>query len=257
VLRLLAIRMLGGAPQGITDALRQVVERVAPAFSAGDVLRMLHLLQEAETAIRRSANARLAVETLLLRYALLDRTVELGQVLAALGTEPGAEPAGAAAERAPSRGAPDATPARAVLRDSGAVAGAALSLDAVRQRWDGLCASLAERRPMLAAALGHAQVLEVRGRDVVLVVHDTDVHLPGLEKNRQEIETAMSAAFAAPVRVVFRPADGDRSPEREGGGGSVRRLDQQSERDQRLRAYRAKDQALDAAAEALDLELLD
>jgi DNA polymerase-3 subunit gamma/tau len=259
VLRALAIRLLGGEPQGLTDALRQVIERTTPQFSAGDVLRMLHLLQEAETAIRRSANARLAVETLLLRFALLDRTVELDQVLAALGGPLPREPAGGAPPTAPQTEAPAAVPERAVLRDGGPVAGAGLSLDAVRQRWDDLCESLAQRRPMLAAALGHAQVVDVRGRDVVLAIRggDTDVYLPGLEKNRREIETAMSAAFAAQVRVVFQPAGAARSPESASGSGPVRRLDQQSERDQRLRAYRAKDQALDAVAEALDLELLD
>jgi DNA polymerase-3 subunit gamma/tau len=253
VLRALAIRLLGGEPQGITEALRQVIERAAGGSSAGDALRMLHLLQEAETAIRRNANARLAVETLLLRLTLLDRTVELSRVLAALEGTPGAAPS-APAGPAPAGGAP---PARAVLHDRGAAPAGALTLGAVRERWEGLCASLAERRPMLAAALGHAQVAEVRGREVTLAVGETDVHLPGLEKNRHEIEAAMSAALGAPVRVVLCPADGERGPAGGAGGGAARRLDQQSDRDQRLRAYRAKDQALDAAAEALDLELLD
>jgi DNA polymerase III subunit gamma/tau len=267
VLRALAIRLLGGEPQGITDALRQMIDRAAQRFSSGDVLRMLHLLQEAETAIRRSANARLAVETLLLRYALLDRTVELGQVLAALGAAPGAGPG--VPESPPGRGTwPGGTLApersgggvaaeRPVLRDPGAATGAPVSLDSVRERWEGLCGSLERRRPIVAAALKHAQVVEVRGRDVIIEVSDTDVHLPGLEKNRREIETAMGAVLAAEIRVVFRPAGGSRSSDSGEGGGSGRRLDQQSERDQRLRAYRAKDQALDAVADALDLELLD
>ena len=261
VLRALAIRLLGGEPQGLTDALRQVIERTTPQFSAGDVLRMLHLLQEAETAIRRSANARLAVETLLLRFALLDRTVELDQVLAALGGLPPRQPVGGAPAPAPApeKGAPAVAPERAVLRDGGPAVGAALSLDAVRQRWEGLCAGLAQRRPMLAAALRHAQVVDVRGRDVVLSVSDgdTDVYLPGLEKNRRELETALRAEFATAVRAIFQPAGGARGPDGAASAGVVRRLDQQSERDQRLRAYRAKDQALDAVAEALDLELLD
>jgi DNA polymerase-3 subunit gamma/tau len=185
VLRALAIRSLGGELQGITDALRHVIERTSQQFSGGDVLRMLHLLQEAETAIRRSANARLAVETMLLRFALLDRTVELGEVLAALRGAPGGGPAAGAPVVGPERGAPAAA-ARAVLRDSGTAPGTVLSLDAVRQRWSGVCDSVAERRPMLAAALGHAQVVDVRGRNVVLEVSDTDVHLPGLETNRRE-----------------------------------------------------------------------
>jgi hypothetical protein len=63
--------------------------------------------------------------------------------------------------------------------------------------------------------------------------------------------------LATEIRVVFGPPGGDPGGASAGGDGPVRRLDQQSERDQRLRSYRAKDQALDAVAEALDLELLD
>ena len=42
---------------------------------------MLRLLADSETAIRRSANPRLIVETLLLRWTMLDRIVDLAQVL--------------------------------------------------------------------------------------------------------------------------------------------------------------------------------
>jgi DNA polymerase-3 subunit gamma/tau len=269
VLRALAIRLLGGEPQGLTDALRQTIDRAGGRFSPGDVLRMLQLLQDAESAIRRSANARLAVETLLLRYALLDRTVELREVLAALGEGlPGGGGGGAGGGGGGGGPAPErerGSPApRGVLRDAGgapapgpAPAAGAISLDTVRARWSGLCANLERRRPMLAAALGHAQVAAVRGREVVVEVGDTDVHLPGLEKNRREIETAMSAVLAAEMRLVFRPVGGARNEQTSEVGGPARRLDQQAARDQRLQAYRAKDQALDAIVDALDLELLD
>jgi DNA polymerase-3 subunit gamma/tau len=259
-LRALAARLLGGEPQGLTDALRQTVDRAAQQFTPGDVLRMLQLLQDAETAIRRSANARLAVETLLLRYALMDRTVELRDVLAALGGVPsGAGPPGGPGGGGGGGGGQGPGAPSNVLRDpaGGPGSGAALTLDAVRARWGGLCANLERRRPMLAAALGHAHVAAVRGREVVVEVGDTDVHLPGLEKNRREIEAAMSAVLEAEARVVFRPAGETRSEQTGDAGGPARRLDQQAERDQRLQAYRAKDQALDAVVDALDLELLD
>jgi hypothetical protein len=63
--------------------------------------------------------------------------------------------------------------------------------------------------------------------------------------------------FGSPVRVGFQGAgQGSRQPAG-GSDGPVERLDQQTDREARLKAYRAKDQALDAVAEALDLELLD
>ena len=96
VLRALLQRILGGEPEGLTDVLRAAVVRRAAGFSAGDALRMLKLLAEAEESVRRSPHARLHVETLLLQLTLLDRTVELSEVLQALGAR-AAGAAGAAA----------------------------------------------------------------------------------------------------------------------------------------------------------------
>jgi hypothetical protein len=89
-----------------------------------------------------------------------------------------------------------------------------------------------------------------------VVLEVADVRRPMVEKKRAEIEAAIAVVAGAAARVVLRPpgASAAQSPRPE---GSPRRLDQQSERDQRLAAYRSKDQALDAVAEALDLELLD
>ncbi len=274
-LRAMMIRKLGGEAHGVTDTLRQSIDRAHDRFASGDVLRMLHLLQETETAIRRSPNARLHVETLLLRYVLLDRTVALEDVLAALGAAPGPVPDPPA--RAPG---PSARSGRsgsgALLRDGGAgarpapapVPAAAATpppasdalpgLDELRAAWPQVVASLEQRRPMVAAALTHAVPAHSAGRELTLEVTESDVHLEGLERNRGEIESAVRSVFGALARVTFRAGDRVRAPGASGaGGGGGQRLDQQTDRAQRLQAYRAKDQALDAVADALDLELLD
>ena len=93
-LRALLLVQLGNRPEGLTDALRQALEAERGRLEPGDVLRMLRLLADSEPAIRRSVNPRLIVETLLLRWAMLDRIVDLTQVLAA-------EPAGRAGEAPP------------------------------------------------------------------------------------------------------------------------------------------------------------
>ncbi|HET7426232.1 MAG TPA: hypothetical protein VFJ50_04275, partial [Gemmatimonadales bacterium] len=84
-LRALLMLQLGSEPEGLTDAMRGALERQRDRLEAGDVLRMLRLLADSETDIRRSANPRLIVETLLLRWAMLDRIVDLAQVLAGAG----------------------------------------------------------------------------------------------------------------------------------------------------------------------------
>jgi DNA polymerase-3 subunit gamma/tau len=80
-LRALLMIQLGSAPDGLTEALRGALELHRDRLEPGDLLRMLRLLADSETAIRRSANPRLIVETLLLRWTMLDRIVDLAQVL--------------------------------------------------------------------------------------------------------------------------------------------------------------------------------
>ena len=81
VLRGLLMLQVGAQPEGLTEALRANLESYRDRLEAGDVLRMLRLLAENEAGIRRSVSPRLVVETLLLRWAMLDRIVDLQEVL--------------------------------------------------------------------------------------------------------------------------------------------------------------------------------
>ena len=82
-LRALLMLQLGQQPHGLTESLRQALDVQRDRLEPGDVLRMLRLLADSEPAIRRSVNPRLIVETLLLRWTMLDRIVDLAQVLGA------------------------------------------------------------------------------------------------------------------------------------------------------------------------------
>src|SRR6266704_2960070 len=75
----------GGEPEGLTEGLQGRVRRYAPALPPPDVVRMLTVLSETEVPLRASGNMRLAVEVLLLRWAMMSRTVELEEVIRALG----------------------------------------------------------------------------------------------------------------------------------------------------------------------------
>src|SRR5215210_5896498 len=101
-LRALLMLQLGNEPEGLTEAMQQALEGERHRLEPGDVLRMLRLLADSETAIRRSVNPRLIVETLLLRWTMLDRIVDLAQVLGAAsgGGEEGRGPGAAAPARA-------------------------------------------------------------------------------------------------------------------------------------------------------------
>src|SRR5215212_6511521 len=178
-LRALLMLQLGSEPEGLTEAMRGALERQRDRLEPGDVLRMLRLLADSETDIRRSANPRLIVETLLLRWAMLDRIVDLAQVLAGSG---GAQGSGApTTPRGPARAArPPAGPA--TLSDSspasssgtgdsvpvssagptGARRGSAstvdtipATLDAIQASWSELVAEVRGRSRFLGEALSH------------------------------------------------------------------------------------------------------
>jgi DNA polymerase-3 subunit gamma/tau len=249
VLRALLQQVLGAAAEGLTEVLRTAVTRHAAAFGAGDVLRMLRLLGEAEENISRSPHARLHVETLLLQLALLDRTVELSEVLRALGGASAAPVPAPRTSTAPAASsassAPSAAPAAAASPASGPLS-----------RWDDVVEAVGKRRRMLREALAHA-VPALEGDTLVLTVSGSDVHLQGLDEGRRAVETAVHEVLGTSWRVVVRSGNqappGDvRSPEE-----GPKRLNRDAERQERLAHYRGKDAALDAAADALDLELLD
>ena len=76
---------LGGVPPELSDRMRVALQERKGQLSAGDLLRMLHALLEIEPMYRRSGQPQLLLETLLVRFALLDRTVELEEVIRGFG----------------------------------------------------------------------------------------------------------------------------------------------------------------------------
>jgi hypothetical protein len=76
------------------------------------------------------------------------------------------------------------------------------------------------------------------------------VHAEGLERQRESLVQIVRRYVAGPVRIAFAtstPTGPSRPP----------RLTEESARADRLSRLRAGDARLDAAAEALDLELLE
>src|SRR2546426_3939772 len=114
-LRAVLVVGMGGEPEGLTEGLQGLVRRYAPALPPPDVVRMLTVLSETEVPLRASGNMRLAVEVLLLRWAMMSRTVELEEVIRALGGgtgEGGRGTSGAGRTAAAAVQVRDATPSR-------------------------------------------------------------------------------------------------------------------------------------------------
>jgi DNA polymerase III subunit gamma/tau len=105
---------LGSRSVEVSERARAALEERIGRISAADLLRMLSAIGELEQRFRKSGQQQLLVETLLVRFALLDRTVAIEDVLRTLGD-------GGASGRSRSGGEPPrptATPTRSGGRSS-------------------------------------------------------------------------------------------------------------------------------------------
>jgi DNA polymerase-3 subunit gamma/tau len=93
ILRAQLTVVLGGKAADVSERAREALDARKDKFVAADLLRMLQALGELEPRFRKSGQQQLLVETLLVRFALLDRSVDLEDVLRSLGGSPGTAPA--------------------------------------------------------------------------------------------------------------------------------------------------------------------
>jgi DNA polymerase-3 subunit gamma/tau len=80
---------LGGQVPDLPEKARTALEERRTRWSAADLLRMLSAIGELEPRFRKSGQQQLLIETLLVRFALLDRTVEIEDLLRGLSGEGG------------------------------------------------------------------------------------------------------------------------------------------------------------------------
>ena len=251
VLRAVLMANLGGKPEGFTEAMQALIERYRSPLPPPDVVRLLAVLTELEPQLRASGNARLAVELLLLRWAMMARTVELQAVIEALGAGKGDTGKGkgdpAPLLRDPRPPAPFPIPhSPAVPPEKGP-----LNLDRLRSLWPRIVEDARRERPMLGALLPAVEPSAIDGATVAVRALDP-VHAEGLERQRDSLALLIGRYVTAPVRIKLEGAgSGERSAPRPG------RLTEQGVRAERLEALRARDPGLDAAVDALDLELLE
>jgi DNA polymerase-3 subunit gamma/tau len=144
--------VLGGDGHDLSERARAVVVSYKDTWAAGDLLRMLNAITELEPRFRKSSQQQLLLETLLVRFALLDRAVSLEEVLRELDAPSGA--AGApplSGPPAPANRGGARTPSGARGGASGAARGAAEAREA-RSSPDTPVAVQAAREPAVPAA---------------------------------------------------------------------------------------------------------
>jgi DNA polymerase-3 subunit gamma/tau len=291
VLRALLAARLGGKPDGVSAALAAQVARAAPSFETGDVLRMLRALEDAEEPIRRGPNPRLSLETLLVRWTVMDRTIQIAEVLSGQGTswlpdatagQPrGADPRGGAAARIGSEqgrppaarvaeSPPAASPAARVSPPAAGSSpasaasmprpapGGALSLETVAAAWPDIVAAAKATKPMVGNALEDARPVGCDGSVMRLeCLGGNPLTREGLSRNRQAVEAIVGGVLGVPVKMAL----GEANPAAGGGQAAPptlpQRLSATGAKAERLQALRKRDPSLDSAIDSLDLDLLE
>jgi DNA polymerase-3 subunit gamma/tau len=218
----------------MTEGLMALVREYAPQLPPADIVRLLTILGESEERLSRSANQRLLVEILLLRWAMVDRTVELSEVIDAL--KAGGSPT-----------SQDSPPARVTASPPGQKLEP--TLDNVRSAWSAIVAEARAKTPLLGSLLAEAEVVAVDGRMVTLRPGHA-VHAEGLERQRETIAQSIGRYVSEAPRVRIAETRGPVAPGPE-------RMTEDRANAERLKSLRAKDPTLSAAVDALDLELLE
>ena len=254
----------------LSDRTREELNARAGQLAAGDLLRMLSAITELEPRFRRSGQQQMLVETMLVRFALMDRTVSLEDVLRGLGPDDGgsAESDGRGAQRPSPPRAPAPAPARPA-RESAPVAVSPaktvastaaperppLTVAALRERWESILAKLrSDGRMTLVAALEHATPAEVSPAGEItfeLASEFADLEVP-LTNGARDLVSAIGAQLDGATRIVVRVPVAP--PVRE---GATRRLSAEAVKAERLSTLRRRDPSLDAAVRELDLELME
>ncbi|HEY8074378.1 MAG TPA: DNA polymerase III subunit gamma/tau, partial [Labilithrix sp.] len=171
-LRSLLMVALGGTATEISERGREAFEARRERIAASDLLRMLQLITELEPRFKKSGQQQLLVETLLVRFALMDRAVEIEGLIRSIGGSGGSGGAGSSggsssarsetsAASTPRRDARvDAAAAPAPSAASGPRSVGSPSTPRTSARADG---------PAVRAELADAAPVEIRGQHFELV----------------------------------------------------------------------------------------
>jgi DNA polymerase-3 subunit gamma/tau len=196
---------------------------------------------------------------------MLDRIVDLEEVLgspeAAVGKR-GQEASGAAGQRGGkttpegqvdlARTAPLASSPAAPI--AAPLPNGPTSIEAIRAAWPAVVAAVRSQSRFLGEALAASQpvTLELPWL-TVLMSEPNPLFADRLHQESGKVEEVLSRSLGEPVRlrVISGEAPAGAAP------GKARRISESSLKAERLREFRSRDPALDTAADALDLEIVD
>ncbi|MEW5916978.1 MAG: hypothetical protein AB1762_11255, partial [Gemmatimonadota bacterium] len=282
---------LGAEPQEVSERTRAALEERKSRLTPGDLLRMLHLLAELEPRFKRSGQQQLLFEVFLVRLALLDRTVQIEELLTQLGGADStpvsgeSRPAPASAPRAspppqvvrdaaPSSASPPLAPPAPVARptsDSAVVRSATPAADrapaiqpnepsraavadveGVKRTWDEFRAAVRREKPVLATFVDKSKPIAITAAGALLLEVGDAQARDALNARLSDLATLARTHFGPITQVLLRESDAPPTPTE-----AAARMTPSSIRSETLASLRKRDPVLNAAIDELDLELLD
>ena len=216
---------------------------------------MLSALAELDTdgRFRKSEQQRILIEVLLLKFAMLDRTVELEDVIQAVrgqqpargNPRPSGDPAPSRSREASRREAKPGGESR--KRSTTAAEG---SPDDIQTAWQEMIAAGKVLRPGQGIALRAAQIVGLSPDGKLRIAATAGT--PSAEVledivTRRRIEEELSKRVGRPIRIESEGENGPLPP----------RVSQETARKQRLDKLVERDQGLQQLVDELDLELMD
>ena len=253
---------LGAAVTDLSEGMRAALEASKGRFSPPDLLRMLHIAVELEPHFRRSSQQQLLFETVLVRFALLDRTVDLEDVLRGLS----AGGSGGALERPRLRDiqrvaeVPREAVRAAVLADAPpahmmATALEAIDLNRLAGRWDDVVEAVrSSGRGLVASSLAEATPAAV-ANGIVTVHVASDALQSAIESGADAILAAIQTMFSGVQRIATSRPDAAATSTR--AAGAAKRMTEGDVIASRVAMLRKGAPLLDAAFDTLDLRLVE
>lgn len=241
-------QLLADVPPGEVERIRAQAAR----RSAGDVQRLFRILLQADEDIGRSLHPKLVLEMAVVRLAMLEPLVPIGEITAKLealearlgggaasaGTPPTPSGRSAASERAVPRASRGATPARGPRSSSApehaTPAGGlpespdggeaddvadtrgepAVSGESLAEPWKNFLALVQSERKALYMTLATGRCLDLRSGALTIGV-ESEVYARelGKKENREAIEAFVQRAFGRPLSVQVQAVrSGEHAP---------------------------------------------
>jgi DNA polymerase-3 subunit gamma/tau len=284
--------VLGSTSIELSERAKGALTERRDRISAADLLRMLSTIGELEQRFRKSGQQQMLLETLLVRFALIDRSIAIEDVLR--GFSDGGGSRGSSASTSTSRPAPPRTPSdsypRRAASEPSAPPDRAVTPPVVRDQ----PATPRSTTPSATAIVAAPPPTRPLGSTTTVpsintVVEKWDDVVATLRSDRptlgpffdQTVPSAVSASGVLTIRIDDAAAgealDVAKSsmlaslqtifpaiervvisrPDNAPAAGGARRVTEEEIREQRMASLRKQDPVLGAAIDALDLELLD